>query len=67
LNRSSFSQDEIGGSSTTGGRSSPRQIHEEAVRQHNAERDEGGADECRCTFGPRCRIADLTIHRAAAR
>ena len=32
--RSSFSQGEIGGSPATGGRSSPQQIHEEAVRQH---------------------------------
>jgi hypothetical protein len=33
LNRSLFSQDEIGGCRTTGGHSSPQQIHEEAARQ----------------------------------
>ena len=62
--RSSSSQDEIGGSPATGGRSSPQQIHEEAVRQHNnqnAGRDEGGADERRCTLGPRGRIADFHV------
>jgi hypothetical protein len=52
---SALSENEIGGSPTSRGCSSPHQIHEEAVQQHNdqnAERDEGGADECRCTFRP---------------
>ena len=64
---SALGENEIGGSPTSRGCSSPRQIHEAAVRQHNdqnAERDEGVADGCRCTFGPRCRIADFHVYPA---
>jgi hypothetical protein len=31
----------------------------------NAERDGGSAEECRCTFGPRCRIADFHVRPAS--